>query len=85
MKYLVQVTVITLNLYIQRFYADYYLSKKSTNVSALYGDLGRVPLIVVRKIRMIKYWIKILNLNNNTILYKVYQMLKKDANNNLVL
>ena len=36
--------------------------KKSTNVTALYGELGRVPLMVFRKVIMIKNWIKILNL-----------------------
>ena len=35
--------------------------KKSTNLTAFYGELGRVPLMVFRKVIMIKYWIKILN------------------------
>lgn len=30
--------------------------KKSTNLSALYGELGRVPFIIQRKFNMIKYW-----------------------------
>ena len=34
--------------------------KKSTNLSALYGELGRVPLATFRKIIMVKYWIKYL-------------------------
>ena len=32
--------------------------KKSTNLSALYGELARIPLPVYRKINMIKYWVK---------------------------
>ena len=32
--------------------------KKSTNLAALYGELGRIPFIVLRKINMIKYWKK---------------------------
>ena len=35
--------------------------KKSTNLSGLYGELGRVPLSIYRKISMIRYWIKILS------------------------
>ena len=34
--------------------------KKSTHLSALYGELERVPLYVYHKIRMLNYWIKIL-------------------------
>ena len=29
--------------------------KKCTNLSALYGELGRYPLSVIRKIHMIRY------------------------------
>ena len=36
--------------------------RKSTNLTGLYGELGRVPFIVIRKIRMINYWIKLLSL-----------------------
>ena len=36
--------------------------RKSTNLTGLYGELGRVPVIVIRKIRMINYWIKFLSL-----------------------
>ena len=34
--------------------------KKSTNLTALYDELGRVSLATFRKTIMIKYWIKIL-------------------------
>ena len=57
--------------------------KRSTNLSALYGELGRVPLIVIRKIRMIKYWIKTVRSPENTLLHKVYLMLKSDADNSV--
>jgi len=33
--------------------------KNNTNLVALYGELGRHPMIIERKTRMIKYWIKI--------------------------
>ena len=32
-----------------------------------------------RKIILIKYWIKLLTLNNNSMLFKTYNMLKRDA------
>ena len=34
--------------------------KKSTNLSGLYGELGRVPFIIQHKFNMIKYWVKLL-------------------------
>ena len=57
--------------------------KKSTNLAALYGDLGRVPLVVYRKIVMIKYWIKILKQNDSSLVKKTYLLLESDvaANN----
>ena len=44
---------------------------KSTNLAGLYGELGRVPLQVMRKIHMFRYWIKILHLNNNNITKRI--------------
>ena len=50
--------------------------KKSTNIAAMYGELGRMPLRVVRKLRMLKYWIRILeNSNENPFVYKIYEMM----------
>lgn len=56
--------------------------KKSTNLSALYGELGRVPLIIYRKINMIKYWEKILTLSDGSLVKKTYEILRTDAINN---
>lgn len=58
--------------------------KKSTNLAALYGELGRIPLSVYRKVHMIKYWIKILQQNETSLLKNIYIMLKTDTdlNNN---
>ena len=53
--------------------------KKSTNLAALYG----VPMSITRKLNIIKYWIKILNQNNTSLVKQVYIMLKEDANNQL--
>ena len=52
---------------------------RSTNISGLYGELGRVPMIVYRKFHMLKYWSKLLKSGENTITKKVYNMLKSDA------
>ena len=58
--------------------------KKSTNLTAIYGELGRVPLMVFRKVIMRKYWIKILNQNDSSLVKKLYTLLKSDTdvNNN---
>ena len=54
--------------------------KKSTNIAAMYGELGRMPLRVVRKLRMLKYWIRILeNSNENPFVYKIYEMIYNDV------
>jgi len=31
--------------------------RKSTNLAGLYGELGRVPLILIRKVNMLRYWL----------------------------
>lgn len=40
----------------------------------VYFELGRLPLFVIRKIRMFKYWFHLLH-TNNCILSNVYQVL----------
>ena len=56
--------------------------KKSTNLSALYCELGRKPLIVFRRIRILKYWSKIIHTDND-LLKGIYSMLFNDTNNNI--
>ena len=56
--------------------------KKSTNLSGLYGELGRAPLIITRKLCMIKYWIKPLKADDDFVPRKMYSMLKADVDNN---
>ena len=58
--------------------------RKSTNLSGLYGELSRFPLIVYRKISMIRYWIKILSSSNTFIPKIIYSMLKTDLDNNII-
>ena len=53
--------------------------KKSTNIAAMYGELGRMPLRVVRNLRMLKYWLRILENNNeNPFVYRIYEMMYND-------
>ena len=44
--------------------------------------LGRVPMYVYRKLIMIKYWLNFLTMSEHSILFKVYNMSKIDADNN---
>jgi hypothetical protein len=54
--------------------------KMSTNTLALYGETGRYPLIISRKIKIIKYWFKLINsYSTNTILYATYITLLNDC------
>ena len=39
--------------------------RQSTNISGLYGKLGRIPFHILRKINMMKYWLKILNISDD--------------------
>lgn len=56
---------------------------KSTNLIGLYGESGRVPLYVMRKVHMFRYWIKLLKSNESSLEKHVYQMLRHDADNNI--
>ena len=55
----------------------------STNVSGLYGELGRVPLQISRKINMIRYWLKLLNMIDDSLPKMIYIMQKTDAENGI--
>ena len=55
--------------------------RQSTNVNGLYGELGRVPLYITRKINMLRYWYKLLRLNEQALPKIVYLMLKDDTEN----
>ena len=56
--------------------------KRSTNSIALYGELGRILLLYIRKIRMVKYWLNILS-DRNSLLYKFYEMLHNGLSSGL--
>ena len=56
--------------------------RKSTNLTGLYGELGRTPMLIGRKLCIIRYWIKILKADDDFVPKKIYSMLKDDADNN---
>ena len=56
--------------------------KKSTNLTALYGEIGRVPFNVYRKIIMVKYWIKVLGQSDLSLLKRIYLILQADTDAN---
>jgi hypothetical protein len=55
--------------------------RQQTPNSAVFGEFGRFPLLIIRKVRIIKYWHKILK-SPNSLLYRI--MFLSDANGNLV-
>ena len=50
--------------------------KRSTNLDAMYGELGCLPMYIRRQLSMTKYWLKILQSHENSLLFKTYKMLK---------
>ena len=53
--------------------------KKSTNLDGLYGELGRYPMEINRKLLTMKFWIKIMEKPESSMVKKIYLMLKRDA------
>ena len=41
----------------------------------IYGDLGRYPMFVTAGIRSVKYWLRIINLSDEKLPKKAYNML----------
>ena len=42
-----------------------------------------MPFVVMRKLNMIKYWIKVLKQDNRSVTRMVYEMLRSDEENNV--
>lgn len=61
---------------IERFYLSFLKSllcvKSSTPNCFVYGELGVYPLILERKYRIVKFWLKILRSNDESFLKKMY-------------
>ena len=61
-------------LYIQ-FYKLIWKDEKSTPDIMLYGELGRYPISISTKARMIGFWQRIINCKTDKISYKLYKIL----------
>ena len=57
--------------------------KSSTPLVMVYGEFGRYPLELQVKVRMIKFWSKLLNGKNTKIAYKLYMLLLYLHRNNI--
>ena len=55
--------------------------KPQTMDYIVYGELGRVPMAIIRKIRILKYWTRIIQ-DKNSLMYKLYS--SKDCNGNYI-
>jgi hypothetical protein len=55
--------------------------RQQTANAAVYGEFGRVPLLILRKIRVVKYWYRIIK-QPDSLMYKLLMM--KDRNNQYV-
>jgi len=53
--------------------------KNSTCNAAVAGELGQYPLIIMRKINMLKYWLKIVNGSHNRLRYIMYSYMKTNV------
>ena len=64
----------------QRKFCKWMLNvKQSTNNLAIVSELGRLPMCIERKIRIVKYWLKLYsNENGNIILRVIYHQMVDD-------
>ena len=51
--------------------------KPQTSTLAVYGETGRFPLAVRQRINLLKYWCRIINMENNSIVKNTYLELHK--------
>ena len=49
--------------------------KKSTSNLGVYGELGRTPLLIRRKLKMISFWLRLKSSNENPLLSEMYNYL----------
>ena len=56
--------------------------KQTTNNNALYSELGRYPLVIERRIRIVKYWFNVMRKSeNNCIVNSVHNEMKSNIEN----
>ena len=59
--------------------------KNSTSNFMTYTELGRVPLVIHRKLRILKYWVKILSTHNCILKHLYEEMYDSPYHNSWVL
>ena len=57
-------------------------ARKSTPIAFLHGELGRYPLSVVIKSRMISFWTRLITGKEDKLSLQVYKYMLNDPNNN---
>lgn len=55
--------------------------KQSTPSCIVYAELGRHPIVIDAKIRMINFWVKLLNGKDSKISYLLYKLIFINFNN----
>ena len=56
--------------------------RKTVPTAYIYNEFGVFPLSLLRKIRIIKFWLKILNMNDTHPVKLIYNLLLRDSNQN---
>ena len=64
-----------LELVQNKFLRSLFRARKSTPLYMLYGELGRLPLDIIIKTRMINFWYRIITGSQNKFTYILYQKL----------
>ncbi len=57
--------------------------KCSTSNAGIYGELARFPLYITRYVRIVKYWLPVIN-TDNCILNRLYTSSLMDCNNGML-
>ena len=67
---------------IEKLHTDFLRSilsvKRSTPLYMLYGELGRFPLMIHIKTRMVNFWLRLMHGNQNKLSYRIYKALLAD-------
>ena len=63
-------------LILKRFIYHFY-------IYFIYGELGRYPLNVNCKLKIIRYWLKTIRGKHNTLVYNMYQITYRHCENGI--
>ena len=67
---------------VQLRFIKFLLGVKSSTCSlAVYGEVGRFPMYLYQRLKIIDYWLRLERLNNGSLLSQVYLMVKSMFNN----